>query len=333
MLASLEEPSPSDRERSYSGKGRHRLEMTKITPSRKNEQGRRVPPIWFIVGGVLVVCLLVLGGWLVRNSLASRSTEAPEAGKVLGVQASMPFQILIPAYMPKEFDRAGVEIKVNQTGPGGEPMVQLAYRTGKGATLFVREWVPVNPGMEILAASRPIETKWGKGWMLAQSQTLTALWVDVGPLRASVYTPSVDVLSKEQLLEMAQTLGPASNQQVFNFVVDPPEVKEMAPPPPVEIKTNDQGVQEFTLVVTPGGYSPLRFAVRKGVPVRMIFRQLGQVGCGNELIFPADPNSPSSLTLADEKDTDVLEFTPQVAGEFQFFCSHRMYRGVMTVRE
>lgn len=307
--------------------------MTRPNPNRKNEQRRRVPRIWLVVGGVLVVCLLVLGGWLVRNGLASRPTEAPEAGKVLGVQASMPFQILIPAYLPREFNRAGVEIKVNQAGPGGEPMVQLAYRTKKGATLFVREWVPVNPDMEILAASRPIETKWGKGWLLAQSETMMALWVDVGPLRASIYTPSVDVLSKEQLLEMAQTLGPPSNQQVFTFVVDPPQVKEMAPPPPVEIKTNDQGVQEFTLVVTPGGYSPLRFAVRKGVPVRMTFRQLGQVGCGNELIFPANPSSPSSLQLASEQDQQVLEFTPQQVGEFQFYCSHRMYRGVMTVHE
>ena len=62
---------------------------------------------------------------------------------------------------------------------------------------------------------------------------------------------------------------------------------------------NAQGVQELTLVVTPGGYTPLRFAVKKGVPVKLTFRQLGQVGCGNDLpIFPADRPSPSSLTLA-----------------------------------
>jgi hypothetical protein len=308
--------------------------MTKTNPAPVKKDRRRVRRAWFLAGGLLVAVVLILGGWLIAsNSLASRPTEAPEAGKVLGVQASMPFQILVPAYMPKEFDRAGVRIQVNQSGPGGEPMVQLAYRTKKGATLFVREWVPVNPDMEILANSSPIETKWGRGWLLGESGTLTALWVDVGPLRVSVYTPSVDVLSKEQLLEMAQTLGPASNQQVFNFVVDPPEVKAMAPPPPVEIKTNDQGIQEFTLVVTPGGYSPLRFAVRKGVPVRLIFRQLGQVGCGNEMIFPASPNSPSSLRLASDQDQQVLEFTPEQIGEFQFFCSHRMYRGVMTVHE
>jgi plastocyanin domain-containing protein len=99
----------------------------------------------------------------------------------------------------------------------------------------------------------------------------------------------------------------------------------------VEIPINDQGVQEFTLVVTPGGYDPLRFSVKAGVPVRMTFRQLGQVGCGNELIFPDNPQSPSSLSLATESDSQVLEFTPQQVGDFQFFCAHRMYRGVMTV--
>jgi hypothetical protein len=244
----------------------------------------------------------------------------------------MPFQILIPAYLPPEFDREKMEITVSQSGPGGEPMVQLAYPTAQGAVLFVREWVPVNADMEILAASRPVETKWGKGWLLTQGDSLAALWVDIGPLRASVYSSNVDILPREHILEIAETLGPVSSQQVFTFVVATPVIKEMAPPPPVEIPINDQGVQEFTLVVTPGGYDPLRFSVKAGVPVRMTFRQLGQVGCGNELIFPDNPQSPSSLRLANESDQQVLEFTPQQVGDFQFFCSHRMYRGVMTVR-
>jgi hypothetical protein len=243
----------------------------------------------------------------------------------------MPFQILIPAYLPPEFEREKMEINVDQGGPGGEPMVQLAYRTTQGAVLFVREWVPVNPDMEILSASRPVETKWGKGWLLTQGDSLAALWVDIGPLRASVYSSNVDILPRERILEIAETLGPPSSQQVFTFEVATPVIKEMAPPPPVEIPINDQGVQEFTLVVTPGGYDPLRFSVKAGVPVRMTFRQLGQVGCGNELIFPDNPQSPSSLSLATESDSQVLEFTPQQVGDFQFFCAHRMYRGVMTV--
>jgi hypothetical protein len=226
-----------------------------------------------------------------------------------------------------------MQIVVNQSGPSGEPMVRLAYQTKKGAKLFVQEWVPGNPDLEILAHSNPIQTKWGRGWLLKQKNSLLAIWVDVGPLRLSIYTPNPDALPQEQLLAIADTMGPASNQQVFNFIAEPPVVQGIAPPPPFEVPINDQGVQEFTLVVTPGGYSPLRFAVRKGVPVRMTFRQLGQVGCGNELIFPADPVSLSALKLASPEDEEVLEFTPPQAGSFEFYCGHNMYRGIMTVRE
>jgi hypothetical protein len=308
--------------------------MTKATPNRKTAPRRRIPRIWFVAGGVLVVCLLVLGGWLiVRQSLASRSTEAPEAQRVLDVQASMPFQILIPAYLPKGFDRAGMQINVNQSGPGGEPMVQLTYRTRKGEALFVREWVPVNPTLETLASSRPIETKWGKGWLLRQGEGLVAIWADIGPLRASIYTNSQKVVPVEHLLAIADNLGPASNRQVFSFVVDTPQVREVAPPPPVEAPINAEGVQEVDLVVTPGGYSPLRFSVKQGVPVRLSFRQLGEVGCGNELILPTADGQTAALLLESPADKKVLDFTPQQTGQYQFFCSHTMYRGVMTVRE
>ncbi len=303
-----------------------RKKIQKSKQSRPLWMGR-----WYLVGGVILVGLLALGGWWARSK-AQAPRDAPEASIVYSVQANMPFQILIPAYLPAEFNREKMEITVDQSGPGGEPMVQLAYSTDQAAVLFVREWVPVNPDMEILANSRPVETKWGKGWLLTQGDSLVALWVDIGPLRTSVYSSNVDLLPRERILEIAETLGPPSSQQVFTFEVATPVIKEMAPPPPVEISINDQGVQEFTLVVTPGGYDPLRFSVKVGVPVRMTFRQLGQVGCGNELLFPDDPQNPSALRLANESDEQVLEFTPQQVGDFQFFCAHRMYRGVMTVR-
>jgi hypothetical protein len=281
-----------------------------------------------------MVCLLLLmGAWLVVSSRAETPTEAPEAGKVLAAQADMPFQILIPAYLPRSFDRANMDIQVNQAGPGGEPMVQLTYHAPGGATLFAREWVPINPGMEVLANSSPIETKWGKGWLLTQHGGMAAIWADIGPLRASVYTSDLDAFSVEQLLEVANTLGPASNLQVFSFVLEPAQIHTLPPPPPVEIPINEQGVQEVDLIVTPGGYSPLRFAVKKDVPVRLTFRQLGQVGCGNTLIFPADPENPSTLQLASEQDEQVLEFTPRQVGSFEFYCSHTMYRGVLVVHE
>ena len=287
---------------------------------------------WLALGAVVVVAV-VAGAWLAFRGRASVSAEAPEAQKVLDVQATMPFQILIPAYLPKEFDRAGMQIDVNQSGPGGEPMVQLTYRTRKGATLYVREWVPVNPALETLAASRPVETKWGQGWLLRQGEELVAIWVDIGPLRSSIYTRDQAIVDPEHLLAVADNMGPASNRQVFSFVVDPPQVREVPPPPPVEAAINAEGVQEVDLIVTPGGYSPLRFSVKQGVPVRLSFRQLGEVGCGNELILPTADGQTASLLLESPTGRKVLDFTPLQVGQYQFFCSHTMYRGVMTVRE
>lgn len=175
-----------------------------------------------VLFGFVAGLSLLLGGYWATSKVTSRPTEAPEAQKVLDAQSDMPFQILIPAYLPKPFDRPGMEIQVNQTGPGGEPMVQLTYRNKKGAVLFFREWVPINPDMEILAGSRPIQTRWGRGWLLRQGEGLIAIWIDVGPLRVSIYTPNQKELSQEQLLAIADNMGPASNRQVFTFLLEPP---------------------------------------------------------------------------------------------------------------
>lgn len=305
-------------------------------PVRGQNSDRAVRPKrrWVLIGGGLTAALLVaLGAWLAVQGRASEPTEAPEAQRVLDVQADMPFQILIPSFLPKEFDRATMQIDVQQTGPGGEPMAQLTYPTKKGQPLFIRQWVPVNPDKEILAASRPVQTKWGQGWLLKQGEGLIAIWIDIGPLRASIYTPDQRLIDKEHLLAIAETMGPASNRQVFDFVVDPPEVRAVEPPPPVEAALNADGVQEIDLIVTPGGYSPLRFSVQKGVPVKLTFRQLGRVGCGNELNLPYGDNLQAGLKLDDPSDKEVFEFTPHVAGDFTFFCAHVMYKGIMTVRE
>jgi len=80
---------------------------------------------------------------------------------------------------------------------------------------------------------------------------LAAVWADIGPLRASIYTRNQDVVPVEHLLAIADNMGPASNRQVFSFVVDPPQVKEVQPPPPVEAAINAEGIQEVDLIVTP----------------------------------------------------------------------------------
>jgi plastocyanin domain-containing protein len=130
---------------------------------------------------------------------------------------------------------------------------------------------------------------------------------------------------------MLDTLGPATNRQVFSSIEDIP--LSFSVPPPVEIPVGADGVQEVTLIVSPQGYSPVHFAVKKDVPVRLIFRQLGQVGCGNELIFQWDTRESATLVLASEADKQVLEFMPSKTGEYRFNCPHLIYRGVLTVTE
>ncbi len=284
-----------------------------------------------VLGASAVVALLAVIAWQMNS--ASGPREAPEADRILAVQAGMPFQIMIPGYLPGAFDRASVGIKTDETGPTGEPMAALTYRTSRGATVFVREWVPVNPDMEILSGSRPIQTKWGKGWLLTQATSLVAVWVDIGPTRVAIFSHNLESISREQLVQVADSMGPASGRVVFSFVPDPPALRDVVPPPPIPAKMNDQGVQELTLVVTPGGYSPMRFSVKKGIPFKLTFRQLGPVGCGNQLTLPMDSVNSLSLELEDERDVQTSEFTPQEAGAFQFHCAHMMFRGIMTVIE
>ncbi len=285
--------------------------------------------IWLASGLVLLAAVVLFGAWQMRTQAATR--EAPEAAAILAAQAAMPFQILIPAYMPKEVIRDKVGISMTETGPGGEPMVQLVYRTKSDDTIFLKQWVPVNPEKEILAGSRPVQTIWGQGYMIAQGSSLAAIWVDVGPTRVSIYTPTQRHVTREEVLQMANTLGPASSSQVFDFVLELPEVLAVEPAPPFEPPLNAEGIQEFTLVVTPGGYDPLRIQLKQGVPTRMTFRAIGQVGCGKELLFRVGSNEVIEGRLETESDQDVIEFTPEETGSFEFQCSHQMYRGMLTV--
>lgn len=183
---------------------------------------------------ILVGISALIGGILLTRQLDPTSAQVTEIEKILNVQASIPFQILIPAYLPGQLDREGVDVNVTPKVPGGQPMVQLTYRTRKGATLFVREWVPANRDIEVLASSRPVQTKWGRGWMLSQGQNLFTLWIDVGPVRTSIHTTRLDVIKPEEVMAIANSLGPVSNRKHFPSVADTPKISDVPPPHPFE---------------------------------------------------------------------------------------------------
>lgn len=292
---------------------------------------------WWLIGIISVIVISALIGITIQVT-RPKYTDPPEAQKILAAQQGLDFGILIPAYLPNGFDRENVSIKLIPSGPSGKPSVELTYRgTGwgkSGAVIYVTQWIPADPSLEILSGSHPIETRWGKGYLFVPSgNNLGTIWVDVGPLRVSISTNKITVLKREDLLRAADTLGLASELQVFHFENEPLALTESKPAPPFQVSINEKGIQELNLTITPGGYTPMRFAVKKDIPVKLFFRQLGQVGCGNVLIFPSDPKNPVALTLKSLTDVQELEFTPRVAEDFQFQCTNNHFRGIMTVQE
>jgi hypothetical protein len=279
------------------------------------------------------VALLAASAFWIGAGRSEAAARAPEADKVLDAQTSLPFQVLIPGYLPPGFDRKQAEMRVIQPGNGRRPAVQIRYQSREAsAALFVSEWIPISPTLETLVGSRPIETKWGRGFLLTDSVSgHSTIWADVGLLRVAVDSTKGEPVSPEVALAILDSMGPAANQQVSSTIAEEPVIREAEPPPPVEIATNEQGIQELTLVATVAGYSPARFLVRKGIPVNLVFRALGDAACASELVFPANQTNPTELILDSPQDTKTLRFTPMQEGEFVFHCVHDIYKGVMVV--
>jgi hypothetical protein len=237
-------------------------------------------------GVFMVVALLLSGYWWLKSNL-SEPREAPEAERVVSAQAGLPFQVLIPAYLPAGFDRKRVEIQTGRLGPQGEDMVRLIYSDWRGAKLILDEWIPLdseaaNPGGKppdgMAAGVRPCNC-------ICQDHSvgsITRLMIQVDMVHVMGETSDPQLLSRQQVETILRTLGPALGVQIHSSLKEIPPARPL--PPAVQVSVNAEGIQEIVLVVTPSDYAPAHFAVKQNVPVRLIFRQLGQVGCGNELV-------------------------------------------------
>jgi hypothetical protein len=129
-------------------------------------------------------------------------------------------------------------------------------------------------------------------------------------------------------------LGLAGDTDGQGVPLLPPRVAVQGPLPPAEeVPVNADGVQEVVLVISRSGYTPTHFAVKAGIPVRVVFRQLGYVPGGNILLLRWGQQQEQYLVLSSLTDTQVLEFTPQEPGDYRFRCPHDWYDGVMTVQE
>lgn len=302
-----------------------------LSPKPKRRLGWKT----WSAGGILVLTLIATG-YLVFRGNASTPKEAPEANEILAIQANLPFQVLIPAFLPRGFDRSQAKIDTGGVGPDGAAMLQLTYPGRNGITLTVKEWL--SPTSTSNAETQPANGSANTMAIRCRCQcisqtecTLSEVEVQIGSLTISFNVSPANLLSMQEMQLILKTLGPAANSQIFSAIEDVP--LSYTAPPGVEIPINPQGVQELTLIVSPQGYNPAHFIVKQGVPVRLTFRQLGQVGCGNELVFPQGNGKEANILLSSADDQKVIEFTPEKSGDYLYHCPHMIYQGLMTVNE
>lgn len=85
--------------------------------------------------------------------------------------------------------------------------------------------------------------------------------------------------------------------------------------------------QTIEIVVTPGGYTPQYFTVKKGIPVTLTVVSKDTYSCASAFRIPS---LGISFNLQ-PSDTKTVTFTPKQAGTIPFTCSMGMYSGVITV--
>ncbi len=86
------------------------------------------------------------------------------------------------------------------------------------------------------------------------------------------------------------------------------------------------GVQEVRMTESNSGYSPNKFSIQKGVPVKWIIDAKAPFSCASSIIVPK-LNIKKSLSAGE----NIIEFTATETGKIAFSCSMGMYTGVFNV--
>lgn len=86
------------------------------------------------------------------------------------------------------------------------------------------------------------------------------------------------------------------------------------------------GVQEVPITVK-GGYDPDVIVVKRGRPVRLLFKRQESSMCSEMVVF----GTVGKSAKLPEGQTVAVEFTPQAAGEVPFQCQMGMLHGKLVV--
>ncbi|MGC9321681.1 MAG: sulfite exporter TauE/SafE family protein, partial [Kosmotogaceae bacterium] len=97
---------------------------------------------------------------------------------------------------------------------------------------------------------------------------------------------------------------------------------------PLAIVSSGPEIQVIRTVADARGYAPDYYQVKAGVPVRWEIEDVGTSGCTNAII--SRNLFPQRVELT-RGNTSVVEFTPQLPGQYKFSCWMGHYTGIIEV--
>jgi copper chaperone CopZ len=134
-------------------------------------------------------------------------------------------------------------------------------------------------------------------------------------------TYKATVISESQ----SSSTDQASTNQISSAAVTGNAVKSSGGS---NLATVTNGVQTVQLSVQGTNYYPNPIHVKKGIPVKLVADMNNMPGCSVSIVIP-EFGIRKVLSAGD----NVIEFTPDKSGTFQFSCSMNMYRGQIVVEE
>jgi sulfite exporter TauE/SafE len=94
------------------------------------------------------------------------------------------------------------------------------------------------------------------------------------------------------------------------------------PAPDIQLPQVTDGTQIVYMDQASNGYSPNRFTVKKGVPVKWVINSKDDYSCASNIVMPQ-----YNISKLLDRGENVITFTPTETGTIRFTCSMGMYTG------
>lgn len=129
--------------------------------------------------------------------------------------------------------------------------------------------------------------------------------------------------------EVAKTPTPSQPTPTIISIVSPAEQPVLSPSVSVDQKPRE--TQIIKAIYSYGkGLWPSEFTVKAGIPVRLeVYAEIDGVGCMGSITVP---NLTDRVQYFTKGQTNIFEFTPEKAGEYEITCAMGIPHGSIVVK-